>query len=255
MDMISEVLNLTTVNNNPVTEEVPPVVTMEVTTAEAVSETPANLAKKCPSIPEYVLQGYIQAVKLPHRNMVLDGVCTHCAHCGLALTDSVSITRGIGPQCSKRAYKEDPVDGDEIQAMIDLAEWPEVVEFLTQHYKPLGMRGLVNGLVRLASLNRPRGKGRLKGNFALHTDICQAIQSLGYVKIASLLRETLAVVFVKTDPATGVAAVRVKKSEWTPQYSTEMRTLPEVGYDKMNRSYLVKVHQPGDPKAPVLHKL
>ena len=262
MDMIAAVLAMseapvTEMEPAPVTETHLVVETVAVTTevvVAPVTKTP-KVDPKVDIFPEYVLKGNIQPIKLPHRNLVLDDVCTACAHCGMALTDQVSIQRAVGPICSKRGYKEDPVDGDELQAMIDLAEWPEVVEFLTKNYKPLGMRGLVNGLVRLAALNRPRGKGRLEGNFKLHGDICCSLHSLGYVKIASLLRETLATVFVKTDPATGVAAVRVKKSEWTPQYSNEMRVLPGVGYDKMNRSYLVPVHAPGDPKAPVLHHL
>ncbi len=38
--------------------------------------------------------------KIPHKDMILDDVCTNCACCGQPLTDSVSVQRGLGPRCS-----------------------------------------------------------------------------------------------------------------------------------------------------------
>lgn len=152
--------------------------------------------------------------KVEHRNLVLEDICTHCAHCGHELTDAISIQRGIGPVCSKKGYAEDPADGDEMQAMIDLSEFPELVEFLTKHYKPLGIRGLINGLVRVASLNRPRGRGQSEGNYRVHAACCDAIASLGHGKLANLLRETLVVVTIsKVKEKPGTYRVFVKKRD------------------------------------------
>jgi len=152
--------------------------------------------------------------KMSHYSLILDGVCTYCAHCGHQLTDSVSIQRGIGPICSKKGYGEDPVDGDEIQAMIDLAGYPELVEFLVKHCKPLGLRGLMNGLVRIASLNRPRNDG--SGDASVHSACCDAIYSLGHKTLASLLRESL-VVFTLQDSETypGKVEIWVKKNAYS----------------------------------------
>jgi hypothetical protein len=192
--------------------------------------------------------------KIPHRNLILDGVCSHCAHCGHELTDSVSIQRGIGPICSAKGYMEDAVEGDELQAMIDLAEYPELVQFLTEHYRPLGLRGLVNGLVRVASLNRPHGKGRSLGNTKVHAACCEAIESLGHEKLAKLLRESLAVVELKKSKThLGSYEVWVRRSEWTREWSYDLnRKLVGTTYDKRLRAMIVPIHEPGYPNAPVL---
>lgn len=161
--------------------------------------------------------GAINTQKRTHTELILEGVCSHCAHCGITLTDSVSIERGIGPICSKKGYTEDPVASDEVQALIDLAEYPTLVDFLTEHYKPLGVRGLMNGLVRIASLNRKS---------EVHSACCDAIQSLGYGKLASLLRESIAVAEIKEDPDyPGFLKVWVKKSEWTFAWTRALQAI------------------------------
>ena len=168
------------------------------------------------SRPEDFVMPPKQYIKKGQRfTLVFQGVCSHCAHCGQPLSDSVSIERGIGPICSKKGYMEDPSNPDEMQAMIDLAEFPELVQFLSDQYKPQGVRGLMNGLVRICSLNR---------RSPVHQACTDAIESLGYRKLASLLRESISVVEVsdcKDHP--GNYVVWVKKSEWSWNWTNDIR--------------------------------
>jgi len=198
----------------------------------------------CESHPDL---NHLTTVKIPHRNLILAGVAIQCAHCGMALTDSISVQRSLGPRCSRKGYSEEPVDGDEMQAMIDLAEFPELVEFLTEHYKPLGIRGLVNGLVRVCSLNRPRGRAYHRtGNEKVFSACCDAVESLGHRKMASLLRNTLAVVSItdaKNHP--GCIKVWVKKSEWTWSWSRDVKQdLNGAFYSKEDRGMIVPIYHP-----------
>jgi len=187
--------------------------------------------------------------KLPHRNLIMEGCATHCAHCGHELTDSVSIQRGIGPVCSRKGYSEDPVEGDEMQAMIDLAEFPELVEFLTVHYKPLGIRGLVNGLVRVASLNRPRGRGQKDGNVKVHSACCDSIESLGHRKLAQLLRETLVIMELReSDAYPGCYEVWVKRREWSREWSRDLKRATSGSFFcRKAKATVVPIHKADDP--------
>lgn len=120
------------------------------------------------------------------HKLVFEGVCTHCAHCGQPLSDAVSAERGIGPICSKKGYHETPMEEvDATDALIALAEYPVLVDYLTKKYKPAGNRALCNGLVRTASLNR---------RTPVHAACCDAVEALGYKRLASALRESIAVI-------------------------------------------------------------
>lgn len=163
--------------------------------------------------------------------LVFQGVCSHCAHCGQPLSDSVSIERGIGPICSKKGYHEDPTDPDEMQAMIDLAEFPDLVEYLVKSYKPQGVRGLMNGLVKICSLNR---------RSPVHQACCDAVESLGYRKLASLLRESIAVVEVKDcKEHPGNFHVWVKKSEWSWGWTNSLRAVPGARFSRTLKGTIV----------------
>lgn len=201
-----------------------------------------------PTTPVAAIIGGITTRKLAHRNMVLDGTCSHCAHCGHELSDAVSIQRGIGPICSKKGYEEEAsTDADEMQAMIVLSGYPELVEFLVKEYKPLGIRGLVNGLVRIASLNRPRGRGQCDGNADLFDSICDAVDALGHAKLASLLRETLVVVEVKEAKGKdGFYDVWVKKANWRYSWSNALSGISGTEFDRVNKKRYVRIHKPGD---------
>ena len=170
------------------------------------------------------LNGTISTTKRHHSNLVFEGVCSECAHCGHSLTDSVSIERGIGPVCSKKGYKEDAKDADELQAMIDLAEYPDLVEFLVEHHKPQGVRGLMNGLVKLCSLNR---KHEAFGA------MCEAVSSLGFDKLASVLRESLAVVLLsihKEHPDHYLVWVKRRDFNW--QWGNALKAIPGWRYPR-----------------------
>ena len=172
-------------------------------------------------------QNYMK--KGQHYKLVFQGVCTNCAHCALKLTDSVSIERGIGPVCSKRGYFEDPTDPDEMQAMIDLAEYPDLVNYLVTKYKPQGIRGLMNGLVKICSLNR---------RSPVHQACCDAVESLGYKKLASTLRESIAVIEIKNQDA-NTFHLWVKKSEWNWAWSNALRQIPGAYFSRQEKGWLV----------------
>ena len=173
----------------------------------------AAVAVTAPTLPNVPLVD-VTTKKRHHNDLVMEGVCSRCAHCGMELTDSVSVERGIGPTCSRKGYLEDPKDSDEMQAMIDLAEYPELVELLTKNYKPQGVRGLMNGLVKIASLNR---KHEVFGA------CCDAIDSLGYSKLGSLLRESIAAISVSEPEAyPDYLLVWVKKAYWNYTWMREL---------------------------------
>lgn len=159
---------------------------------------------------------YIKAGR--RHQLVFEGVCTNCAHCSQPLSDAVSIERGIGPVCSKKGYLEDPKVSDEIQAMIDLAEFPSLVTFLVDRYKPQGVRSMMNALVKICSLNR---------RSPVHPACCDAIESLGYTRLASTLRESIAIIEItdcKEHP--GNYLVWVKKSDWHWGWTNNIRNIP-----------------------------
>ncbi len=180
----------------------------------------AAVAAQAPTlaVPTLPTLGTVTTKKRLHGDLIMEGVCSRCAHCGMELTDSVSVERGIGPTCSKKGYLEDPKDGDEMQAMIDLAEYPELVELLTKNYKPLGVRGIMNGLVKVASLNRKH---------EVFSACCDAIDSLGYKRLAGLLRESISAISVtEPDNFPDYFLVWVKKAYWNYTWSRELYTIP-----------------------------
>ena len=182
------------------------------------------------------LNGTLTTSKRHHSALLFEGVCSECAHCGHALTDSVSIERGIGPICSKKGYKEDPKDADELQAMIDLAEYPDLVEFLVEHHKPQGVRGLMNGLVKICSLNRKHDA---------FGAMCEAVSSLGFDKLASVLRESIAVVDIKMhEEYPEYYLVWVKKRDFTWAWHRAVKNISGWRYPRKGiRGLLVPVQE------------
>jgi hypothetical protein len=154
------------------------------------------------------------------HKLVFEGVCSHCAHCGQPLTDSESVERGLGPICSKKGYLEEVVPVDDTEALLALAEYPQLVEYLTAKYKPQGNRALCNGLVRTASLNR---------RTPVHAACTDAVEALGYKRLASALRESLSVVEISDSKAKPDAyGLWVKKSDFSWQFWNELKSLPGV---------------------------
>lgn len=178
--------------------------------------------------------------KVAHRNLILDGAYTHCAHCGMKLTDAKSIESGLGPICRKKGgYYADPEGGDQVHAFIVLSEYPELIAFLTAKYKEGDLRGLMNGLVGCCALNR---------RSAVHQVCCEAIEALGFKQLASTLRKSLASVFVnRSTNYPGSFEVRVLRRDWNPDWS---RHLEHTGYgvffDRQVKSLIVPIHKPDD---------
>lgn len=181
--------------------------------------------------------GVISTEKMVHGEMILNGVCSQCVRCRLKLTDAVSIERGMGPECSSKGYAEDPKDPDEMGAMIELAQYPALVDFLTQHYKPLGVRGLMNGLVRIAALNRKS---------PVHGACANAIEMLGYQKLAGALRDALVIMKVtKSAQHPGHLKVWVRGKEYTREWSQDCyRSIPNCFYDRVERGLIVPESKP-----------
>ena len=208
---------------------------IEVTEAEIIAEI--TTPTPGPTPPLLTLVGGISTKKRHHADLCFEGVSSSCCHCGMPLTDSISIQAGMGVVCRKRGgYTEEPKNADELQAMIDLAEFPELVEFLTKHYKPQGVRGLMNGLVKICSLNRKHEAfGRC----------CDAIQSLGFDKLASVLRETLAVVVLSENVNfPGHYVVWVKKRDFTWRWGRDVRDIPGAFQRKGIRGIIVPINDP-----------
>jgi len=166
----------------------------------------------------------LTTAKMSHDKLILDGVCTRCAHCSMKLTDAVSIERGIGPVCSKKGYLNEPeVVSDEIQAMICLSEYPQLIRFLLDNYKEKGARGFMNGIVKVASLN--------KGNEDLHKACCDAVDALGFQRLANQLRESLWVIQLKESD--GTLEVWIKRSSYSYKAYREIMSIPGT---RLNRA-------------------
>jgi hypothetical protein len=152
----------------------------------------------------------------------------------------------MGPVCRGRGYSEDPTDPDEMGAFICLAEFQELVEFLTQHYKPLGLRGLVNGLVRVASLNRPRGRDQKEGNAKLFRACCDAIEHLGYIKMSNVLRDILVCGWLTKDGKDDRFSTLRTKAYRTPKLLTYAfkAELSESVFDGRTRTFRVRLVNP-----------
>lgn len=165
--------------------------------------------------------------------LMFEGVCSHCAHCGQPLTDAVSVERGIGPICSKKGYSEEPVQGDEMEAVLALAEFPDLMELVTHKYKPQGARAIMNFLVKICSLNR---------RSPVHQSCTDAIEALGFRTLASTLRESLATVEVKESKTVeGSMEVWVKKTDFNWAFYNALRRFEGSYFSKAHRANLVPV--------------
>lgn len=172
----------------------------------------------------------IAAILKDSKGHVLDGVCSRCCHCGLTLTDAVSVERGIGPICSAKGYHADQKDGDPARAMAILAEFPELLDFLVSKYygKDADARKFMNGLVRVASLNR--------GSMRLHEKISDAVEALGWKNLADALRESLAVLEITKPAAEGQPyRLRVKNRAFKWAFTGDLRNVPGVSFSRYPR--------------------
>jgi hypothetical protein len=124
-----------------------------------------------------------------------------------------------------------------MEAMLSLSQYPQLVDYLNAKYKPQGNRGLANGLVRTASLNR---------RTPVHAACTDALDALGYKKLASALRESLAVVEIYDSKAQADAyGVWVKKTDFDWSFYRALTALQGVRMVKYPQKELIvpKVHR------------
>jgi hypothetical protein len=186
--------------------------------------------------------GTLTTKKLHHNQLLLTGTCSSCAHCGMDLTDGLSVQRGLGPSCASKGYKEDPKEGiepDEMGSMIALAEFPEVCTFLVENYRPQGLRGLMNGIVKISSLN--------KNNSKLHAACCDAIECLGWIRLANTLRESICVVVIKESTKhPGCIEVLLKRHAFKYGWLQDLKQIPGVFYDRTISRNIIPIKNPID---------
>jgi hypothetical protein len=211
----------------------------QTTTQEPIAESPVVHIE--PQQTETFTVEIPPEIAYHHKGMryklVYEGVCTHCAHCGQPLTDAESSQRGIGPICSKKGYTDEVEPIDPMEAMLSLSQYPQLVDYLNAKYKPQGNRGLANGLVRTASLNR---------RTPVHAACTDALDALGYKKLASALRESLAVVEIYDSKAQADAyGVWVKKTDFDWNFYRALTALQGVRMTKYPVKEIVvpKVHR------------
>lgn len=183
---------------------------------------------------EVYIPAKITTQKISHGALILQGVTEECAHCKRALTDALSVQVGMGPSCRKVGgfFKEPEFEGDVNDAWVALAPYPEVVTFMMEHYAPGGNRALMNGLVRLCALNRKT---------KLHRDCTDAIELLGYRKLASVLRRSLEEVVVKgSKERPGYLTVWLHRRLYNSSFNHDIRLqIPSHTWDYKTKARLV----------------
>jgi hypothetical protein len=185
--------------------------------------------------------------KVAHGRLIMQGICSQCAHCGMPLTDAASVERGLGPICSKKGYEDPSRDGDVTEAMIALAEYPQLIDFLMTHSDPGNFRGLMNALVKVCSLNR--------GNANLHAACCDAIEFLGWAQLANAMRESIACMVIKASESNpGHYEIFVKRAHWNWSWNRDVLAIPGAVKKKHASKglyVLLPIHAPTDPKRAI----
>jgi hypothetical protein len=133
--------------------------------------------------------------------------------------------------CSRKGYHEEVESPDSMDALMALAPYPTLVQYLTDKYKPKGNRGLCNGLVRTASLNR---------RTPVHAACTDAIEALGYKKLASALRESLSVVEISDSKTNSESfSLWIKKSDFNWSFYGEIKKLQGVYMERYPKKGLI----------------
>lgn len=173
------------------------------------------------------------------KPIALHGVCSGCAHCGLTLTDAMSIETGLGPVCRKNSRFNDPENNetDETVAMALMSKYPEVFEFLLSNCgKDKNL--LMKAMVRIASLNR---------NTQLHRDITDAIEALGWKTLAAHLRKPFSGLTIsKSDHGYGL---KIVKKYFNYEFWSMLKQHVHFNFDRANRV----IHFKEEEKRKVWH--
>jgi hypothetical protein len=170
--------------------------------------------------------GGVNTRKVHHSKLIMEGVCSACCDCGMPLTDSVSISRGIGPVCGKKGYLEDPIKTiDVTDAIVSLSPYPELIEFLMSNYSEVGNRGFMNGLVKVCSLNRQ--------NKELVKNCCMAIEMLGWTRLANAIRNSCIIMTIKNSKnSPDYFEVYLKNVYYKPQWSSAINQIPGTKFSR-----------------------
>jgi len=98
-------------------------------------------------------------------------------------------------------------------------------------------------------LNRPRGGEQKEGNEKLFRACCDAVEALGYPKMANLLRDTLVVAWLNPSEEPGedgISYLRTKAYR-TPGWlrSEIMEKVGGVSWDRKTRTFRIPMHEKG----------
>lgn len=119
---------------------------------------------------------------------------THCCICRAALTDAVSVEKGIGPICGRKYYA---IEHEITPAMVEVAlgviacsKLDNSVKLTAKHMKDRP-REFCNILLKWASAHYDER--------AVVFDVADAVEALGFVELAAKLREDRTQVHVRPD--------------------------------------------------------
>lgn len=128
---------------------------------------------------------------------------THCAACGRALVDAVSVETGMGPDCrEKYGYGE----------MVGAPDWTKVAELTANAVAilPGDAHGTANKLVHAVACGKSVGP------------CVAALDALGFGKLAARLGERAHAVRIE-ETAPGVLTVR---APFSPEFNAALRAVP-----------------------------
>lgn len=119
---------------------------------------------------------------------------THCCICRAALTDAVSVERGIGPVCSRKYYiVEHEITPEMVEVALGIiacSKLDNAVKLTVKHLKD-NPREFCNILIKWASAHYDER--------SVVFDVADAVEALGFVELASKLREDRTCVHVRPD--------------------------------------------------------
>lgn len=176
------------------------------------------------------------------QSVSIHGVCSNCAHCGLSLTDAMSIETGLGPICRKKSnYNGGPDEegGDDTIALALLSQYPEVLLFLVSNCGK-DKSALMKAMVRIASLNR---------NTQMHRDLTNSIEALGWKRLAAHLRKPFAgIVIAKLGEC---YSLKILKKYYNYEFWGIMRQFVDYRFNRADRCAVFAMEE----KAKVWHAL
>lgn len=142
-------------------------------------------------------------------------VATHCACCGRALVDALSVQTGIGPDCrGMHGFDDVPTSPDFVSARTFIANFGKDIQVETpETMTTTDVRRLCNILIH-----------RFAGNFRTAKWIPDCIYALGYVKLAERLAKRAHVLIHSATTLAATGEVKVTKELYTDSYKGQTNT-------------------------------